>query len=136
MSSFHIVCKKRKGLSMRNLKVLILSVPQKIRVGKERRMNLLRVQIKRNLRKVKTFSFVRNLDTKKECTKYHARHAKKGIIFTLVCSEINLASIPRNTWWLDSSATTHISVSMQGCLNYRRPSDSERYIFVGDGKSV
>ena len=49
---------------------------------------------------------------KKDYAKYHAWHAKKGTILTLVCSEVNLASIPRNTWWLDSSATTHISVSM------------------------
>ena len=28
---------------------------------------------------------------KKECTKYHAWHAKKGMFFTLVCSEVNLA---------------------------------------------
>ena len=58
------------------------------------------------------------------------------MFFTLVCSEINLASVPRNTLWLDSGATTHISVSMQGCLSYRRPSDGERYIFVGDEKLV
>jgi len=63
MNSFHIVCKKRKDFSIRNLKVLIMSVPQRIRARKERRMKLLRVQIKRNLRKVKTVSFVRNLDT-------------------------------------------------------------------------
>ena len=25
---------------------------------------------------------------------------------------------------------------MQDCLNYRRPSDDKRHIFVGDGKSV
>jgi hypothetical protein len=73
---------------------------------------------------------------KKDCTKYHAWCAKKGTILTLVCSEVNLASVPRNTWWLDSGATTHISVSMQGCLNYRKPSDGERYIYMGDGKSV
>lgn len=73
---------------------------------------------------------------KNDCTKYHAWRAKKGTLLTLVCSEVNLASVPRNTWWLDSGATTHISVSMQGCLNYRKPSDAERYIFVGDGNSV
>ena len=55
---------------------------------------------------------------KKDCTKYHAWRAKKGTFLTLVCSEVNLASVPRNTWWLDSGATTHISVSMQGCLSY------------------
>ena len=58
------------------------------------------------------------------------------MFFTLVSSEVNLTSVSRNTWWLDSGATTHISVSMQSCLRYRRPSDGESYIFVGDEKSV
>ena len=73
---------------------------------------------------------------KKNCTKYHAWRAKKGTLLALVCSEVNLASVPRNTWWIDSGATTHISVSMQGCLNYRQPTDAERCIYVGDGQSV
>ena len=55
---------------------------------------------------------------KKECTKYHVWRAKKGMFFTLVCSEVNLASVPGNTWWLNSGATTHISVSMKGFLSY------------------
>ena len=37
VSSFHIVCKKRKGLRMRTLKVLIWLVPQKIRVRKKKK---------------------------------------------------------------------------------------------------
>jgi len=56
------------------------------------------------------------------------------MFLTLVCFEINLALVPSNTWWLDSGATTNISVSMKGCLNYRKPIDSERWIYVGDGK--
>ena len=32
--------------------------------------------------------------------------------------------------------TTHISMTMQGCLWSRLPSDDERFIFVGDGKKV
>ena len=35
---------------------------------------------------------------KKECIKYLAWRAKKGMFFTLVCSEVNLASVSRNTW--------------------------------------
>ena len=54
---------------------------------------------------------------KKHCTNYHAWHAKKGMLLSLVCFEVNLTSVPRHTWWLDSAATTHISVSMQGCLS-------------------
>ncbi|XP_060965609.1 uncharacterized protein LOC133034525 [Cannabis sativa] len=73
---------------------------------------------------------------KKECAKYIAWRAKKGTFLTLVYSEVNLASVPRNTWWLDFGATTNISVSMQGCLSYRKPNDDERSIYVGDGKLV
>ena len=47
-----------------------------------------------------------------------------------------MTSVPKHTWWIDSGATTHISVSIQGCLSFRKPNDSERYIFVGDGKKV
>ena len=73
---------------------------------------------------------------KKQCTNYHAWRAKKGTLLNLVCSEVNLTSVPKHTWWIDSGATTHISVSMQGCLSCRKPNDGERYIFVGDGKKV
>ena len=34
---------------------------------------------------------------KKKCIKYHAWRAKKGMFLTLVCSEVNLTSVPRNT---------------------------------------
>ena len=73
---------------------------------------------------------------KKQCTNYHAWRAKKGTLLNLVCSEVNLTSIPKHTWWIDSDATNHISVSLQGCLSCRNPNDGERYIFVGDGKKI
>ena len=73
---------------------------------------------------------------KKQCTNHHAWRAKKGTLLNLVCYEVNLTSVPKHTWWIDSSATTHINVSMQGCLSCRKPNDGERYIFVGDGKKV
>ena len=47
-----------------------------------------------------------------------------------------MTSVPKHTWWIDSGATTHISVSMQGCLSFQKPNDGERYIFGGDGKKV
>ena len=52
-----------------------------------------------------------------------------------VISEINMIE-DVDSWWIDSGATTNISVSMKGCLNYRNPNDVERYIYVVDGKSV
>ena len=73
---------------------------------------------------------------KKQCTNYHAWRAKKGTLLNLVYFEVNLTSVPKHTWWIDSDATTHNSVSMQGCLSCRKPNDGERYIFVGNGKKV
>ena len=96
MSSFHIVCKKSKGLRTRNLKVLILSVLQKIRAKKERRMKLLRVQLKKKPKESEDCFFCKKPGhIKKECTKYHVWNAMKGIFFTLICSEVNLASVPK-----------------------------------------
>ncbi len=73
---------------------------------------------------------------KKDCPKYAAWRVKKGKLLTFVCSEVNLVSVPKDTWWVDSGATTHISMSMQGCLWSRPPSDAERFIYVGDGTKV
>ena len=39
-------------------------------------------------------------------------------------------------WWIDSGAITHISVSMQSGLTCEKPNDGERYIYVGDGKTI
>ncbi|RVW13280.1 hypothetical protein CK203_103414 [Vitis vinifera] len=60
---------------------------------------------------------------KKTCTKYAAWREKKGTLLNFVCSEINLAIVPTDTWWIDTGATTHISVTMQGCLRSRMPTD-------------
>ncbi|RVW20374.1 hypothetical protein CK203_113567 [Vitis vinifera] len=53
---------------------------------------------------------------KKTCTKYATWREKKSTLFNFVCSKINLALVPTDTWWIDTGTTTHISVTMQGCL--------------------
>ena len=73
---------------------------------------------------------------KKDCKKYHAWREKKGNIITLVCTEVNLASVSTDTWWLDSGATIHVSMSMQGCLHCRKPRSEERYVFTGNDTSA
>ena len=73
---------------------------------------------------------------KKQCTNFHAWRAKNDTLLNLVYSEVNLTSVPIHMWWTDSSATTHISVSMQGYLSCQKPIESERYIYMGDDKSV
>ena len=73
---------------------------------------------------------------KKECVKYKAWRVKKGKLLIYVCSEVNLTSVPKDTWWVDSGATTHVSVSMQGYLWSRKPSDDERFIYLGNGNTT
>ena len=56
------------------------------------------------------------------------------MFLTLVCSEVNFSF--STYWWLDFGVTANTSVPMQVCLGYREPIDSERWKYVGDGKSV
>ena len=73
---------------------------------------------------------------KKKCPSYVAWCINKGKSLALVCSEINLAFVPKDTWWVNFDATTHISVTIQHCLWSQLSSDDERFIFVGDDKRV
>jgi len=86
----------------------------------ERDLRLQVVQIKRSLSLTRiSVSFCKKFGhQKKDCPRYYIWCLKKGIPLTLVCFEVNLVSVSRNTWWLDFCATTHISVSMQDYLNY------------------
>ena len=52
----------------------------------------------------------------KECPKCVGWRVKKGMLLNFISSEVNLAIVPNDTWWIDTSATTHICVTMQGCL--------------------
>ena len=63
----------------------------------------------------KTWSFQESF------TKYHVWRENNGNFITLVCTEVNLASVSIDTWWLDSRATIHVSMSMQDCLHCRKP---------------
>jgi hypothetical protein len=73
---------------------------------------------------------------KRHCANHQAWLAKKGMCYGLVCSEVNLSTVSRYSWWLDSGATSNISISEQGCLNLRKPTKAERYIYVGNGEKV
>ena len=47
-----------------------------------------------------------------KCPKYAAWRVRKGMLLTLVCSKVNLTFVPKDTWWVDSGATTHMSLSL------------------------
>ena len=55
----------------------------------------------------------------------------KGNFITLICTKVNLAFVSIDTWWLDSDATIHVSISIQGCLHCRKPISEEKYVFIG-----
>lgn len=63
-----------------------------------------------------------NGHTKNECRKYHGWLINKRAFLILVCSKVNLTSVPRNTKWLGSGSTNHKHVSMQGFLSNQKPS--------------
>ena len=73
---------------------------------------------------------------KKECPKFVAWRIKKDTLLNLFCFEVNLTSVPIHTWWVDSGATTQISISLQGCLWSQPPNDAKRFIYVGNGKTM
>ena len=73
---------------------------------------------------------------KKDCAKYKAWRVKKGTSLSLVNTESLLVSVAKNTWWLDTGTTKHISVSLQGCRANRKPMESERFLYMGAGDPV
>src|SRR3954462_9472285 len=89
--------------------------------------------LKLTLRESPSASFVKKEGhMKKDCVKYKAWSQKKGIYYTsFVCYESNMA-ICHNTWWIDSGSTIHVSNTLQGFLNHRKPVGSEHCIYSGN----
>ena len=69
---------------------------------------------------------------KKDCIKFKAWLEKKGISISHFCYESNMVDVSNNTWWIDSGSTIHISNTLQGFLNQRKPVGSEQYIYSGN----
>ncbi|KAF7812098.1 Retrovirus-related Pol polyprotein from transposon TNT 1-94 [Senna tora] len=69
---------------------------------------------------------------KKDCMKFKAWLDKKGNSISFFIYESNMVDVSSNTWWIDSGATIHISNSLQGFLNQRKPTSSEQYIYLGN----
>ena len=65
---------------------------------------------------------------KKKCLKFQNWLEKKGNPTSFVCYESNIVNVNTNTWWIDSGSTVHISNSLQGMLNLRKPVSSNQFI--------
>ncbi|KAG6635812.1 hypothetical protein CIPAW_11G068500 [Carya illinoinensis] len=79
---------------------------------------------------IKCYWCGKNGHMKSECQKRKAWFEKKGKPLALVCFESNLVNVPTNSWWLDSGANVHVSITMQGYLTSQTPSPSKRFIFM------
>ena len=69
---------------------------------------------------------------KKKCLKFQNWLEKKGNPTSFVCYESNMVNVNTNTWWIDSGSTVHISNSLQGMQNLRKPVTSEQFILSGN----
>ncbi|KAL0403765.1 UNVERIFIED_CONTAM: putative mitochondrial protein [Sesamum radiatum] len=69
---------------------------------------------------------------KKDCPKFKIWLEKKGNQLSYVCYESNMVDNCHNTWWIDSGSTIHVTNSLQGLENLRKPVESECYIYSGN----
>jgi len=66
-----------------------------------------------------------------DCLKFKSWMDKKGTPCAFVCYESNMVSINHNTWWIDSGSTIHVSNTLQGMENLKRPMGGEQHIYSG-----
>ena len=81
---------------------------------------------------IKYFFCKKKGHAKKECSKLKKWMDDKGNPISFVCYESNMANVNINTWWIDSGSTIHISNSLQGLQNLRKPVGSEQSILSGN----
>ena len=72
---------------------------------------------------------------KKDCSTFKIWLNKKGTKFSFVCYESNMVNVNHNTWWIDSGSTIHVSNTLQGMQNLRKPVGSEQCIYLGSKMS-
>src|ERR1044072_6409501 len=83
------------------------------------------------IKKDKCFFCKKKRHMKKDCLKFKNWLEKKGTPFAFVFYESNMVSVDHNTWWIDSGSTIHVSNTLQGMENLRKPVGSEQYIYSG-----
>ncbi|KAK3032597.1 hypothetical protein RJ639_037361 [Escallonia herrerae] len=73
---------------------------------------------------------------RKECHKFREWLENKGNLSICVCYESYTIDAPLNTWWVDISATVHITNSLQGFLSVKKLNKGDRNVLVGNGEKA
>ena len=61
---------------------------------------------------------------------------QEGNPLTLVCFEFYFVSAPPNSWWLDSDATFHVVVTLQGFISKWTPSEKRSKLRIENNAVV
>ena len=83
----------------------------------------------------KCFFFKKKGHMKKDCLKFKNQFKKKGTSFAFVYYESYIVNVNHNTWWIGYGSTIHVSNTLQGIENLRRPVESEQFIYSGSKMS-
>ena len=90
--------------------------------AKRKEKILVQPSIKKEL---KCFFYKKKGHMKNDYSKFKIWLDKKGTQFSFVSYESNMANVNHNTWWIDSCSTIHVSNTLQGMQNLRKPVGSE-----------
>ena len=80
-------------------------------------------------KELKCFFYKKKGHMKKDCSKLKIRLDKKGTQFYFVSYESNMVNVNYNIWWIDYDSTIHVSNTLQGMQNLRKPVGSEQCIY-------
>ena len=105
------------------------AIPSNQRKNKPKKKGKGKVQPKADIKKESMcFFYKKKGHMKKDCMKHKVWLEKKGISSSFVCYESNFINVNHNTWWIDSSSTIHVSNTLQGMRNHKKPVGREQYI--------
>ena len=94
-----------------------------------------KIPVQPSIKESKCFFYKKKGHMKKDCSKFKILLDKKCTQFSFVCYESNMVNVNHNTWWIDYGSTIHVSNTLQGMQNLRKPVGSEQCIYSGSKMS-